>query len=142
MSTSTPTPPVLTPPGSGRLARVAAFVAALNAGDASAATACFLGGGCLITPDDTAVHGLGAVGEILAQLVARRGHIEVTASAATAPAAVRQSWLVRSGGVAGTTLEQVLDPLFLLRRIEGEWRFASAALRFADHRHKVGGPVR
>jgi ketosteroid isomerase-like protein len=131
----------LATPASRRLATVADFVDALNAADLAAATACFLRDAYLVTPDDTAVHGLGAVREILAQLIARRARFEVTASAAPAPGVVRQCWLVRCGGVGGTRLEQVLDPLFVLRLIEGEWKLASAALRFADHRRKVGGPV-
>jgi ketosteroid isomerase-like protein len=129
------------PPAARRLATVADLVDALNAADLDAAAGCFLCDAYLITPDDTAVHGLGAVREILAQLIARRARFEVTASAAPAPGVVRQCWLVRCEGVGGTRLEQVLDPLFVLRLVEDEWKLASAALRFADHRRKVGGPV-
>jgi hypothetical protein len=128
-------------PAARRLATVADLVDALNAADLVAATDCFLCDACLVTPDDTAVHGLGAVRDILAQLIARRVRIEVNASAAPAPGVVRQCWLVRCEGVGGMPLEQVLDPLFVLRLIEDEWKLASAALRFADHRRKVGGPV-
>jgi ketosteroid isomerase-like protein len=131
----------LAPPPSRPLAVVADLVDALNAADLAAATGCFLSDAYLVTPDDTAVHGLGAVRDILAQLIARRARFEVTASAAPSPGVVRQCWLVRGEDAGGTHLEQVLDPLFVLRRIEDEWKLASVALRFADHRRKVGGPV-
>jgi ketosteroid isomerase-like protein len=131
----------LAPPAARRLAVVADFVDALNAADLAAATGCFLPDAYLVTPDDTAVHGLGAVRDILAQLIARRARFEVTASAAPAPGVVRQCWLMRCEGVGGIHLEQLLDPLFVLRLTEGEWKLASAALRFADHRRKVGGPL-
>jgi ketosteroid isomerase-like protein len=129
------------PSAARRLATVAGLVDALNAADLDAATRCFLFDACLVTPDDTAVHGLDAVRDILAQLIARRARYEVTASATPTPGVVRQCWIVRGEGVGGPHLEQVLDPLFVLRLIEGEWKLASAALRFADHRRKVGGPV-
>jgi ketosteroid isomerase-like protein len=131
----------LAPPAARRLATVAGLVDALNAADLDAATDCFLGDACLVTPDDTAVHGLGAVREILAQLIARRARFEVTASASPAPGVVRQCWIVRGEGVGGPQLEQMLDPLFGLRRVDDQWKLASPALRFADHRRKVGGPV-
>jgi ketosteroid isomerase-like protein len=131
----------LAPAAGRRLAVVADFVDALNAADLAAATGWFLCDAYLITPDDTAVHGLGAVRDILAQLTARRARFEVTASAAPAPGVVRQCWLVRHEGVGGIQLEQVLNLLFVLRLVEDEWKLASAALRFADHRRKVGGPV-
>jgi ketosteroid isomerase-like protein len=134
--------PDRSPAAARRLAVVANLVDALNAGDLDAATGCFLCDACLTTPDDTSVHGLDSVREILAQLIAGRARFEVTASASPAPGVVRQCWVVRGEGVAGTHLEQVLDPLFVLRRIEDGWKLASAALRFADHRRKVGGPVR
>jgi ketosteroid isomerase-like protein len=132
----------LAAPAARRLATVAAFVDALNAADLAAATGCFPCDAYLVTPDDTAVHGLGGVREILAQLIDRRAHFEVTASAAPAPGMLRQCWIVRCEGVGEGPLEQALDPLFVLRRIEDEWKLASVALRFADHRRKVGGPVR
>jgi hypothetical protein len=133
--------PDRSPAPARRVAVVAGLVDALNAADLDAATDCFLCGACVITPDDTAVHGLDAVRDILAQLIAGRARFEVPASASPAPGVVRQCWLVRCEGVGGIHLEQVLDPLFVLRRIGDEWKLASAALRFADHRRKVGGPV-
>jgi ketosteroid isomerase-like protein len=131
----------LATPATRRLATVAALVDGLNAADLDAAADCFLADACLITPDDTAVHGLDAVREILSQLIARRARFEVTASAAPPPSVVRQRWTVRSEGAGGTRLEQVLDPLFLLRRVDDQWKLASAALRFADHSRKVGVPA-
>jgi ketosteroid isomerase-like protein len=132
----------LAPAAARRLATVADLVDALNGADLDAAAGCFLRDAYLVTPDDTAVHGLAGIGDVLAQLIARRARFEVTASAAPAPGVVRQCWLVRTDGVGGAHLEQALDPLFVLRRFGDDWKLASAALRFADHRRKVGGPVR
>lgn len=107
------------------------FVRALSIGDLDAATACFARDACLITPDATAVHGRERVRSLLAQLVARRTEIKVELSNVVRAGEVvlaNERWRVRSGvGDEAPQIEQRLDPILVLHRIEAEWKLAIAA---------------
>jgi ketosteroid isomerase-like protein len=103
---------------------------ALSFGDLESATACFLGDGCLITPDATAIHGRDRIRPLLEQLVARRVEIEVELSSAIrAGGAVLayERWQVHSGGVDCPRITQTWRPTLVLRRTGEDWRLAIAA---------------
>ncbi|HKT84272.1 MAG TPA: nuclear transport factor 2 family protein [Solirubrobacterales bacterium] len=103
----------------------------LSAGDLSLATACFSRDACLLTPDTTAIHGRDHIRPVLAQLIARHIRIEVEQSnvlEAGDVAFVRESWLVNAEGSTASRFEDTCDPLLVLKRIEGSWKVAIAAL--------------
>jgi ketosteroid isomerase-like protein len=106
------------------------FVQALSIGDLDTATACFARDGCLITADATAVHGRDRIRPLIAQLVARRTEIKVEFSHVVRAGDVviaNECWKVRSGGGEAPQVEQVLNPMLVLRRIEAQWKLAIAA---------------
>jgi ketosteroid isomerase-like protein len=105
------------------------FTAALNAGELEAATACFTRDACLVTPGATAIHGREEIRTLLAQMIARGSHIEVTHSTvlcAGEVAMARQRWIVSSRGVGDERYAQDLSPCLVMRRLEGEWKLAIA----------------
>src|SRR5262245_49777422 len=104
-----------------------AFPELLSRGKLEAATACFARNACLLTPDATAIHDRQHIRPVLAQLIARHTQIEVeltNALVAGDVAFVRERWLVRADGVAGSQFEQAPCPELVLRRIEGQWKLA------------------
>ena len=106
------------------------FIAALSAGELSAATACFTREGCMVTPDGTAVHGRAAIAPILAQLIARRTEIEVEQLAihtAKDVALAGGRLAIRSQGPDGSVLVQPCSPTVALQRVEGVWKIAVLA---------------
>ena len=107
------------------------FVQALGRGDLDSAAGCFARKGCLITPDATAVHGREQIRPLLAQMISRRMLIRVELSSAIGARDVvlaRERWKIRTGDRSDSPLEQTLDPILVLRQIEGVWKLAIAAL--------------
>jgi len=104
------------------------FASGLSAGDLEQAAASFTRDGCLVTPDGTAIHGRDQIRPVLAQMIIRRTEIEVEASASVATGdvmIVRERWRVRAGEGDGRH-EQTLQPLLVLRQVEGTWKLAIA----------------
>lgn len=107
-----------------------AFIAALNAAEAEAASACFTREGCLITPDATAIRGRGAIREVLGQLIDRGTRIEVELSSSLVAGEValaRERWRIRSDAPAAAGFVQRTVPTLLVHRVEGAWKLAVAA---------------
>jgi ketosteroid isomerase-like protein len=114
----------------GALNALYAFSSALSQGDLASATACFTREGCLITPDGTAIHGRAEIGEILAQLVARRTVIEaeqLVLRAGGDVGLVSGRFTMRSDGPEGGRLVQSCVPAAAIRLIEGTWKIAVLA---------------
>jgi ketosteroid isomerase-like protein len=106
------------------------FIAALGAGELSAATACFTREGCMVTPDGTAVHGRAGIAPILAQLIARRTEIQIEQLAiqtAKDVALAGGRLAIRSQGPDGSVLVQPCRPTVALQRVEGVWKIAVLA---------------
>lgn len=106
-----------------------AFVRALSVGDLEMATACFARDGCLITPDQTAVHGRDRIRPVLAQLIACGVEVKVERSNAVRASGTlitRERWTIRIGS-GGMQNERVCDPTLVLRQVEGQWKLAIAA---------------
>lgn len=106
------------------------FLAAIAAGDVEAATECLAPDSSLVTPDATTVSGRGPIRGILAQLIAQRPQIAAEAAGALVAgdvAYVNQRWRVAHGAAGGEQYVQVLSPILVLRRLEGEWKVAIAA---------------
>jgi ketosteroid isomerase-like protein len=102
-----------------------------SAGNNDDATACFARDACLLTPDATAIHDREHIRPLLAQLIARRIRIEVEQSnvlTAGDVAFVRERWLLRAAGAAGSPYEHACEPSLILKRIEGSWKVSIAAL--------------
>ncbi len=122
---------MLTAPTSKNRMTCLALPKLLNAGNLDGAAACFARDACLLTPDATAIHDRRHIRPVLAQLVARHAWIEVEHSnvlVAGEVAFVRERWLVKAGGVNRSHFEQACAPTLVLRRIEGSWKIAIAAL--------------
>ena len=112
------------PPGSDALRE------AILRGEARKAAACFTRDGCLVTPDDTVVHGRAAIAAVLRQLSAnlvglRAEHL--AALAADDVALVYERWTIQLAGPEPDGY--VRSPLATLvaRRVEGRWKLAIAA---------------
>lgn len=102
---------------------------ALNRGDLDVACGCFTRDAYLITPDGTAVRGRGAIGGILAQLIATGAEISIEVSAIIAAgdvALAHQRWHLQSSSPAGSW-EQDSSPRLVLQRVESQWKLAIAA---------------
>jgi len=102
----------------------------LSGGKLDAAASCFARDGCLLTPDGTAVHERRHIRPLLAQMIARRVHIEVEQSSLLLGgdvAFVRERWRLTAAGADGARFEQETDPTLVLRRVEGNWKLAIAA---------------
>jgi uncharacterized protein (TIGR02246 family) len=105
------------------------FASALSAGDLERAAACFARDGCLITPDQTAIHGRDQIRSVLAQMVVRRTEVEVDLSNSVSAGdvmLVNERWRVRVGE-GNAQFEQTLHPTLVLRRIEADWKLSIAA---------------
>lgn len=103
----------------------------IGTGNLDGATACFARDACLLTPDATAIHDREHIRPLLAQLIARHIRIEVEQSnvlTAGDVAFVRERWLLRAAGAAGSQYEHACEPSLILKRIEGSWKVSIAAL--------------
>lgn len=106
------------------------FTHALGRGDLDSAAACFARNGCLITPDATAVHGRDSVRPVLAQMIARQTMVLVETSNSLrgeGVVLVRERWRIRAGNCEGVPIEQSLNAILVLQRIEDAWKLAIAA---------------
>jgi uncharacterized protein (TIGR02246 family) len=108
----------------------AALGEALTRGDVKAARNCFTRDGCLVTPDDTAVHGRDEIGHVLEQLAASsiEVRIEKMAMVATSEAALsHERWtIVFREGRPEPYIRSFVATL-LMRPVEGHWKLAIAA---------------
>jgi ketosteroid isomerase-like protein len=103
----------------------------LSGGKLDLAAACFARDGCLLTPDGTAIHERRHIRPLLAQMIARRIRIEVELSHILLggdAAFARERWLLSAAGADGSRFEQRTEPALVLRRAEGEWKLAIAAI--------------
>jgi ketosteroid isomerase-like protein len=122
-------PARLEPPATPQQASLA-FARAMNCGDLKAAAECFAEDGCLITPDATAITGRIQIRSILAQLIARKSHIEVQESTLILAGRVAlgsERWLIRSQAAEGGVFQQTSNPTLVLCHMEGAWKLAIAA---------------
>lgn len=111
-------------------ATVRTFVAALKGANLGIAMECFRDDSCFLTPDATAVVGRGAIGGVLAQLVAQRVEVCVEDHGALVAgdlAFVNQRWTMsfRAGGE--DSYRQDVVPVLVMRRVRREWKLAIAA---------------
>lgn len=109
---------------------VRALAAALGVGDLEAAIACFATDSCLVTPDATTVSGRGAIRGVLAQLIAQATQISIESSStliAGNVVFVNQRWRISLGVSPDASYTQVVNPILVLRRVEGDWKLAIAA---------------
>lgn len=107
----------------------AAFGEAISRGDVKAASECFTRDGCLVTPDDTAVHGRREVARVLLQLVASSISVETERlrTLATGGAALsHERWTIAFNGGDDPYVRSFAATL-LLRPVEGRWKLAVAA---------------
>lgn len=118
-----------TPRGASPTGSCVSFARALSDGDLDQAASWFARDGCLITPDATAVHGRERIRSVLAQMVASQTEIRVELSSTVATGEVilvQQRWRVRAGD-RGARIEESLNAVLILRRIEGIWKLSIAA---------------
>lgn len=102
---------------------------ALSSGSLDQATACFSREACFVTPDGTAIHGRRQIRHVLAQLIARGVEIEVEGSNVLGGddvLLVSQRWRICSGSAANP-LVQIVQPVLVMRRVEGDWKLVLAA---------------
>jgi ketosteroid isomerase-like protein len=102
---------------------------ALSSGDLDLAAACFSKEACFVTPDGTAIHGRQQIRHVLAQLIARRVEIEIEGSNVLGGddvLLVSEQWRICSGSAANR-LEQVTQPVLVMRRVEKDWKLVLAA---------------
>jgi ketosteroid isomerase-like protein len=107
-----------------------AFVAAINGADLEVAVGCLTREACLITPDSTAVRGRAEIRGVLAQMIAQRLEIEVSASSAIAAgeiAHLKQQWRIQVGTDSARPYTRDVNPLCVLQRVEARWKLAIVA---------------
>lgn len=102
---------------------------ALGTGELDAAAACFAPDACLIAPDGTEVHGEAAIRSRLAQLIQSRAEVAIELAGVLSAgdvALAHERWSFRSE--RANSFGHALHPTLVLRRVEGEWKLAIAAL--------------
>jgi ketosteroid isomerase-like protein len=107
------------------------FVEALGERRLDRAVNCFGHDGCLITPDQTAVHGREQIRPVLSQMIDRRTAIVVEESyviGAGDLALASERWAIRSDGADGHRFTFASTPRLVLRRSGTEWKLEIAAL--------------
>ena len=107
-----------------------ALAAALSVGDLEAASACFAGDACLITPDATTIRGRDHIRAILFQLIAMRPTVQVEQRGMLIAGDVAlgtETWTIRLNGLELTPFAQTSDSTAVLRRIEGAWKLQISA---------------
>jgi uncharacterized protein (TIGR02246 family) len=123
--------PVLTAPVAMPRHPGSALAEAINRSDLEGAASCFAKDACLLTPDATAIRGREEIRPILAQLIARGTRIDVQAASVLEGGEVAlgsERWVIRSAAAEGTVFEQSVRPVMVIRRVEGTWKLAVAAL--------------
>jgi ketosteroid isomerase-like protein len=107
------------------------FVEALGARELGRAVDCFGRDGCLITPDQTAIHGRDAIRPVIAQMIERRTVVVVEESfvlSAGDLALASERWTIRCDGADGERFSLASTPRLVLRRTGIEWKLEIAAL--------------
>lgn len=107
------------------------FVEALGGRKLEQAVNCFGRDGCLITPDQTAVHGRERIRPVLSQMIERRTVIVVEESfviGAGDLALASERWTIRCDAASGERFALSSTPRLVLRRRGIEWKLEIAAL--------------
>jgi ketosteroid isomerase-like protein len=107
------------------------FVEALGGRELGRAVNCFGREGCLITPDQTAIHGRERIRPVLSQMIERRTSIVVEESfvlSAGDVALASERWTIRCDGSGGERFAVTSTPRLVLRRRGTEWKLEIAAL--------------
>jgi ketosteroid isomerase-like protein len=107
------------------------FVEALGERELDRAVNCFGRDGCLITPDQTAIHGREGIRPVLSQMIARRTAIVVEESVVLSAgdlALAGERWTIHCDGAAGERNSLTSTPRLVLRRRGTEWKLEIAAL--------------
>jgi ketosteroid isomerase-like protein len=107
------------------------FVEALGGRELDRAVNCFGRDGCLITPDQTAIHGRERIRPVLSQMIERRTTIVVEESfvlSAGDLALAGERWTICCDGPGGTRMSLASAPRLVLRRRGVEWKLEIAAL--------------
>jgi ketosteroid isomerase-like protein len=107
------------------------FVEALCERRLERAVNCFGRDGCLITPDQTAIHGREGIRSVLSQMIERRTVIVVEESfvlSAGDLALASERWTIRCDGADGARFTLTSTPRLVLRRRGTEWKLEIAAL--------------
>jgi ketosteroid isomerase-like protein len=106
-----------------------ALAASISRGDLDGAAACFTKDACLLTPDATTIRGREEIRPILHQLIVVGSRIEVQESSVVRAGEVAlgsERWAVASPGTEGTPFTRTLNPIVVLRQLEGVWKLAVA----------------
>lgn len=107
------------------------FIEALGERELERAVNCFGRDGCLITPDQTAIHGREGIRPVLSQMIERRTAIVVEESfviGAGDLALASERWAIRCDGADGRRFAFTSTPRLVLRRSGTEWKLEIAAL--------------
>jgi ketosteroid isomerase-like protein len=107
------------------------FVDALGERELDRAVNCFGRAGCLITPDQTAIHGRDRIRPVLSQMIERRTVIVVEESfvlSAGDLALASERWTIRCDAAGGGRFVLTSTPRLVLRRRGTEWKLEIAAL--------------
>lgn len=107
------------------------FVEALGERELDRAVNCFGRAGCLITPDQTAIHGRDQIRPVLWQMIERRTVVVVEESfvlSAGDLALASERWNIRCDGPSGERFSFTSTPRLVLRRKGTEWKLEIAAL--------------
>jgi ketosteroid isomerase-like protein len=107
------------------------FIDALGRRELGPAVNCFGREGCLITPDQTAIHGRERIRPVLSQMIARRTAVIVEESfvlCAGDLALASERWTIRCDGPDGERFTVTSTPRLVLRRSGTEWKLEIAAL--------------
>lgn len=107
------------------------FVEALGGRELERAANCFGRDACLITPDQTAIHGREQIRLVLAQMIERRTVIVVEESVVLGAgdlALASERWAIRCDAPDGERFTLTSTPRLVLRRRGTEWKLEIAAL--------------
>lgn len=107
------------------------FVEALRERELERAVNCFGRDGCLITPDQTAIHGREQIRPVLSQMIERRTVVVVEESfvlSAGDLALASERWTIRCDATGGERFALTATPRLVLRRRGTEWKLEIAAL--------------
>jgi ketosteroid isomerase-like protein len=107
------------------------FVEALNERELDRAVNCFGREGCLVTPDQTAIHGRERIRPVLSQMIERRTTIVVDESFALSAGDLvlaSERWTIRCDGAGRERFKVSATPRLVLRRSGAEWKLEIAAL--------------
>jgi ketosteroid isomerase-like protein len=107
------------------------FVEALGGRELERAANCFGRDACLITPDQTAIHGRERIRPVLSQMIERRTVIVVEESVVLSAGDLvlaSERWTIRCDAPGGGRYALASTPRLVLRRRGIEWKLEIAAL--------------